>query len=371
MIRILFLINTLRGGGAEKVLVDLINNMPHDVYDITIHTIDNTGVYLDHLSKDVKYKTINRKKGFIRWFFNHILTFNLPAKRIYKKYINDNYDIEIAFLEGLPTKIIAASTNKTAKKIAWVHTDLMRYFESAVVYKNYEENRKSYQCFDKIACVSEDVKQKFIERFGDIGDKVQTVYNIVLDDEIRDKGMEDLGDFKHDYPIIVGCGRLCEQKGFDRLLRIHKRMLDENIKHYLWIVGDGDLRPQLEEYIKANNLLNTVTLLGFQLNPYKYIKNADLFICSSIAEGYSTVVTESAVLGTPIISTDVAGSKEPYEYPRCFKVVENNEESLFVAIKQVLVDKVQLSKAREYTKKAADYLKKEILLQKLIKFIGD
>lgn len=370
MIRILFLINTLRGGGAEKTLVDFANNLPDNQYDITVQTIDNSGVYINQLNSNIHYKTINNQKGFIRKIFNHILTFNLSAKWIYNKFIKNDYNIEIAFLEGLPTKIIGASTNTKAKKIAWVHTDLMSYFDSVSVYKNISENKICYQRFDKIACVSDSVREKFIERFGNMGSKVQTVYNIVLDDVIRTKAVESIKEFKHDFPIVVSCGRLCEQKGFDRLLHIHKKLLDENIQHYLWIVGDGDLRLQFETYIKENNLMNTVKLLGFQANPYKYIKNADLFVCSSVAEGFSTVVTESAILGIPIISTDVAGAREPRDYPRCYKVVENNEDSLYLAMKQILANNEELEKAKLYTQSIMHNFDKEVYLQNIIKFIG-
>lgn len=369
--KILFLINTLRGGGAERALIDLVNNLPNDQYDITVHTIDNSGVYIDQLNQNVHYKTVNNKRGLMRKIFNYLLTFKLSAKWIYTTYIKSDYDVEIAFLEGLPTKIIAASTNCKAKKIAWVHTDLMNYFESSAVYKNSEKNKNAYQNFDEIACVSEDCKRKFIERFGDFGDKLQTVYNIVLDDNIRNKGSEKIDDVKHDYPIVISCGRLCEQKGFDRLLRIHKKLLDDGIKHYLWIVGDGNLRSQFENYIKENSISETVTMWGFQSNPYKYIKNADLFVCSSIAEGYSTVVTESVVLGIPVLSTNVAGANEPKQNPRCYKIVDNNEESLYEGLKLMLSDASELEKAKCYTNEINMTFKKDIYLKKIKEFIGN
>lgn len=369
MIRILFLINTLRGGGAEKTLINLVNNLPGNQYDITVQTIDNSGVYISQLNSNIHYKTINNKKGFIRKVFNHILTFNLSAKWIYNTFIKSDYDVEIAFMEGLPTKIISASTNQKTTKIAWVHTDLMNYFDSSAVYKNVEENKKAYQKFDKIACVSEDCKRKFIERFGDFGDKLQTVYNVILDDDIRKKGNEKLDGIKHDYPIVISCGRLCEQKGFDRLLRVHKKLIDGGIKHYLWIVGDGNLRSDFENYIKENNISDTVFMWGFQPNPYKYMKNADLFVCSSVAEGYSTVVTESVVLGIPVLSTNVAGANEPKENPRSYRVVENNEESLYEGLKLILTNPKELEKAKQYTKNISKAFTKEKYLCEIIALI--
>ena len=371
MTKILFLINTLTGGGAEKVLTDLVNSLPNK-YDITVQTVDNSGLYINQLNKNIHYKTINNKKGLLRKIFNRFLTFNLHAKWVYSKYVKGDYDIEVAFLEGLPTKILSASTNTKAKKIAWVHIDLMDYFGSNAVYKNCEEHKKAYEQFDKIACVSDAVKEKFIERFGnDTSEKLETVYNIVLDENIKEKGEELLENVSHDYPILVSCGRLCEQKGFDRLLHIHKKLLDENIRHYLWIVGEGNMRSQFENYIKKNNLQDTVTLWGFQSNPYKYIKNADLFVCSSVAEGYSMVITESAVLGTPIIATDVAGVKEPKDHPRCYKITENDEDSLYIAVKEILSDEEELKKAKDYTVSISKYFNRDALLENIVNFLGE
>lgn len=372
MTKILFLINTLAGGGAEKVLLDTVNCLDSSKYEITVQVIYNMGIYQSKLNSNIKYKFVYNKKCRILQFLSEKrITKLYNPRKFYNKYIKSDYDVEIAFLEGLPTKIIGASTNTKAKKIAWVHTDLMSYFDSVSVYKNISENKICYQRFDKIACVSDSVREKFIERFGNMGSKVQTVYNIVLDDVIRTKAVESIKEFKHDFPIVVSCGRLCEQKGFDRLLRIHKKLLDENIQHYLWIVGDGDLRLQFETYIKENNLMNTVKLLGFQANPYKYIKNADLFVCSSVAEGFSTVVTESAILGIPIISTDVAGAREPKDYPRCYKVVENNEDSLYLAMKQILANNEELEKAKLYTQSIMHNFNKESYLKNIMKFMGD
>lgn len=371
MKKILFLINTLRCGGAEKVLIDLANNLSPEKFDITIQTIDNSGSFINRLSKNVRYKTINNKRGILKKVFGHLLTFNISAKSIYKKYIDDNYDVEIAFLEGLPTKIISASTNVNATKIAWVHMDLIKYFDSLSVYRDFEENRNCYCKFDKIACVSESVKEKFIERFGNPGNDIQTVYNVVVDKEIRRKGNESLFNVKHDYPVMISCGRLCKQKGFDRLLRIHRKLIDENVKHYLWLIGDGEERKEFESYISENGLTKTVTIWGYQDNPYKYIKNADLFVCSSVAEGFSTVVTESAILGTPVISTEVAGAREPIECPRCYKVVNNDEESLYTAIKQLLTDKEEYDKAKRYTAGVSQYFKMEEYLKKVTDFIGE
>lgn len=372
MKKILFLIPTLKCGGAEKVLLEIVNNLPQYDFDITVQTIYDIGVFKNYLCKNVEYKTIVKKPhSFFGWIHTQLIQHIFSTRLIYNLYIKNNYDIEVAFLEGIASKIISDSSNKQALKIAWVHIDLMASFGSVKNYKNFNQNRECYKKFDKIACVSESVKEKFIERFGDTSNKIETIYNIIDDYHIIKLGCEPIQEYKHDFPIIVSCGRLTSQKGFDRLLHIHKKLLNEGLKHYLWIVGDGQLREQFISNIHDNEIEETTTLWGFQSNPYKFISKADLFVCSSISEGYSLVVTESVVLGVPAISTDVAGLKEPFDCPRCYKIVDNNEEALYFCIKEILTNKNELNYAKEYTKKIASNFSKEKYLNTIINFLGE
>ena len=147
-------------------------------------------------------------------------------------------------------------------------------------------------------------------------------------------------------------GKLLKNKGFDRLLRIEKRLLDEQYPICLSILGDGIQKTELQKYVQYNKMNEKVKFLGYQLNPYKYAAKCDLFVCASYAEGFSTAATEALIVGTPVCTVEVSGMKEMLgENNEYGLVVENNEEALYQGIKKLL-DNPELLK--HYKKKAKE-----------------
>lgn len=348
MKKVLFLIGSLQGGGAEKVLIDTVNCLDPEKYEITIQTLFDDGVHKERLSDKVRYKTIVKNKfALIKKVIGKLLFFYLPSNAVYNFFIKDSYDYEIAFLEGLPTKLISRSTERNSKKIAWVHTDLKDNPDSYRAFGSPQKEQAAYECFDKVFCVSKAVEAAFVDKYAPKKPKVGTLYNILDDEAIIAASKENVILPTELKPCLISVGRLTQQKGYDRLLRIHKRLIDEGLMHSLLIIGEGELRAEFEKYIDENDLSNSVYLLGFQKNPYKYISKADAFVCSSYAEGFSMVVTESVLCGTPVISTDVSGIREPEEAPRCSMIVENNEESLYRALSEVIMNPARLEEYRK------------------------
>jgi len=136
---------------------------------------------------------------------------------------------------------------------------------------------------------------------------------------------------------IIAVGTLKESKGYERMLRIIKRLREEDYSICLYILGIGPQQQLLEKYIEDNNLHETVKLLGYKTNPYKYVAKCDLFICASFAEGFSTAATEALIVGTPVCTVEVSGMKEMLgNHNEYGLVAENNEEALYYAIKQLL-----------------------------------
>lgn len=303
-IKILFYIDTLIGGGAEKVLRNLVNSMDLSKFDITVQTTwQENGKEL--LADGINYKYCYKKRTPLSEILFRV---QANAGLVYTSHIKDDYDIEVAYLEAAPTKLIASSTNKKAKKLAWVHCDLAK--NTADIAGFIAKTKPWYGKFDKIVCVSENVKTSFIKMFGN-SPEVITVYNSIDDEEIRTKASETLAKtFSDDKPTVVSVGRLMPQKNMLRLLRATKKLLDKGNDFNLWILGEGTERPLLEKYIEENNLANNVTLFGFCDNPYPYIKAADFCICSSDYEGFSTFVTESLILGKTVVTTDCTGMRE-------------------------------------------------------------
>lgn len=360
--KVLFLIHTLQVGGAEKVLVNLVNNMDASKYDITVMTVINTGAFRISLNGNIHYKTIfnipflskikkenSNKSGNLlsgtskiknlvakvySFFWKHA-----NCKQIYKKHIKEHYDIEIAFLEGISAKIIASSTNDKSKKIAWIHVDLIKENKTDKFFKNLDVERKNYEKFDQIVAVSEIVKEQFITKLDfHQKEKVIVKYNVIDEKAIIQKSNESLDIVKQKFTLCT-IGRLAPQKGYDRLLKVIKRLNDDDLIFDLWIIGVGSEEKILKDYINENQLLN-VQILGYKENPYKYIKASDLFVCSSRAEGFSTVVSEAIILGKPIVTTDCAGMKEMLGNNNEYGIVtENSESGLYEGLKKILKNK--------------------------------
>ncbi|WP_133440985.1 glycosyltransferase [Chryseobacterium salivictor] len=355
-IKILFLINTLTGGGAEKVLVDLVNNLNPEKYDVTVQTVFDKGVNKKYLKPEIRYKTINRfQSELLTLIWGYLVSFVLPARLIYRIFIKENYDYEVAFLEGVPTKLIAASTNINSKKYAWVHTDMSMNYGLEKVFKTLEDHKRSYKQFENIFCVSESVKEGFIKLFGWF-ENLSVIYNPVDNINILSKANETLIEVAiPDCIKFVAIGRLTEQKGFERLLTACNKLVVEKYNFSLWVLGEGEQREVLEKYILNNNLQNHVFLLGFHENPYKFIKAANYFVSSSYTEGFSTVVTESVIIGTPVITTDCAGMKEILGESEFGLIVPNSTEGLYEGLKKLLTNKEIYLKYNEAVKKRKDY----------------
>ena len=333
--KLLFFINTLQGGGAEKVLVDLVNHMDSAKYDITVQTVLDSGLYRDSLAEHIRYRSIFPYNKIFSYLWSRFLSGRISPKWFYRRFIQDDYDVEIAFLEGFPTKILAASENPY--KYAWVHTDLYHYYGHRNLFRTIEENRQCYLTYRKIFCVSQLAKHGFHQQFGEM-DHVMVQYNPIDESTILSKSKEPITAFSYDdaHRNLIAVGRLVPQKGFDRLLRVHRRLIAEGCPHKLWIVGDGAERKTLENYILEYRLQNSATLLGFQSNPYSYIKEADALVCSSYVEGYGAVVAEAMICGTAVISVECSGVSELFGDSEYGLLVKNDEEALYQGLKTLL-----------------------------------
>lgn len=375
--KVLFLIHTLQIGGAEKVLVNLVNNIDKSKYDVTVMTVINTGAFRNELDNDIKYKTIfnikflngNRSKSKksnnktsgnlfdktskIKNFLSILYKLFwkiIDCQKIYEKYVKDDYDIEVAFLEGVAAKIISKSTNKKSKKYVWLHVDLIKERKTEGFFKNVEEEKNTYNSFDKVVGVSKFVIQQAIEKYNLDTNKTIVKYNPIDKNEIQKKAKEDI-DIKKQRFTMVTIGRLSTQKGYDRLLRVVKKLNKDGLEFDLWIIGVGAEEEKLKKYAEENKLLN-VKFLGYQDNPYKYINCADMFVCSSRAEGFSTVVSEAVILEKVIVTTECSGMREILGENSEFGVIcKNNEEDLYYAIKEIMVSEEVRNKYQEKIKK--------------------
>ncbi len=336
---ILFLIPTLDGGGAEKVLVNLANNLDKKKYSVTVQTLFKGGVNAAKINDGVEYKA-----GNIKAFRGNVALFKLfSPKFLYKRIVKKRYDIVVAYLEGVVCRIIAGCPYDS-KKIAWIHSTITTKESASYSFRSEKEMNKLYNCFNKIVCVSNSVKTAF-KSVVDLNNETLVLYNVNETDNIQQLAKEELGEEELSNCFnIVSVGRLIPLKGFNRLINVHKKLLDNGIQNHLYILGTGWAKNQLISQVESLQVQGTVHFLGFKENPYKYVSNCDLFVCSSISEGLSTAVTEALVLGVPVISTNCSGA---YELLGCKDeygiVVEQSEEELYEACFKILNENKLLS----------------------------
>lgn len=351
MIKILFFIPTLGHGGAERVLVNLVNHMDLSKFDITIQTMFDVGIYQKDIKDGIRYK------GGLRWYFRgNTKVFKLfTPEQLYKMYIHEDYDIIVSYLEGPSARIISGCTNPNTKLVSWIHVEQEKMDYVLSVFRNEQEARRCYHSFDKIVCVSETVKRDFAGLFSCKAEPV-VLYNTVEVDVIKEKMKEKVDDivFSSDEINICSVAKLMKVKGYDRLVRIQRRLREDGFPTHVYIVGKGEEKETLEEMIWKYSLQDSWTFVGFKTNPYKYVAASDLYVCSSYREGFSTAVTESIIVGTPVVSTNCSGAKELLgENDEYGIVTENDEESLYQGIKKMLEETGLLEFYKNQTVKRA------------------
>lgn len=349
-IRILFLINSLENGGAENVLVNLVNNLNTSIFEITVQTVFDTGINKTKLHDYVRYKSFLKKpfKG------NSALFALLPSKVLFRAMVNEKYDIVVSYLQGVTAHILAGCNDMNIKRVAWIHTAFSNDKELQAGFKSKKEALLTYNSCDKIVFVANSVQSRFEEIAGQQFTHGTVLYNTIESGMILQKSkdpMDDIQFFENEINI-VSVGKIIEYKGYDRLVRIHNRLKSEGISLHIYIIGEGPQRPEIEKLIRDNELESSFTLLGFKENPYKYVAKADLFVCSSYREGFSTAVTESLIVGTPVVSTNCSGAYELLGENNEYGIVtENTEDSLFQGIKKLLINPLLL---KEYKTKAVE-----------------
>lgn len=316
--KVLFFIESLAGGGAEKVLSTLVQHIDESRFDVTVCVISGGGRYDEVVASNVNlvkiFDNAERYTGIKKlWYilrYNLIYKF-LPAWLVYALFVSKGYDVEVAFVEGFATKVIAASLNKKAKKIAWVHVDLIQrpWPIELGVFKNMDEERAAYNKYDKVVCVSRSVEDIMRDAYG--LENTLTIYNPLDSDLILSLGKEQ-SDFDVDQSKynIVSVGRYTKQKGYDLLLPVIAKVRESHPNVHLWLIGEGSERTALEQQAAALGIAENVTFTGFLKNPYALMSKMDLFVCSSRAEGFSLVIAESLILGVPVISMNCSGPNE-------------------------------------------------------------
>ncbi|MEG0658790.1 glycosyltransferase [Anaerorhabdus sp.] len=374
--KILFVNDEMEMGGVARVLNTLMANLDTDKFDISCLVLHKTGMLLSEIPSHVNviegtpfFNTIDRplidilNRMDIKALFSKLrllfyMKTGLIKKRILierKKIINETYDVELAAKEGFCTVFTAYGDSK--KKINWVLTDYKQ--------NNYSKNHMSLviealQKIDMNIADSEDVLQSFKEVFGitrgitihnlmDI-EKVKQGIQIGYEDAIVQPGLN-----------VIAVARFHPQKSLERLLYAYKNAVDKGIEHNLYLIGGGETEPLLRQIVKDNNL-NRVFFLGYKQNPYAYIAKCDLFVLSSLYEGFATIINESLIAGTPVLTTRVGGVSDQIVEDYQGWIVENTLEALKAGYLTALSKPDKLNDMKQ-TLKSYEYPNDKILKQ--------
>lgn len=346
--KILIRIGSLRHGGAEKVLVTLLKNLPKDKYEIDLLLNLYSGKYLQEVPSwvNVLYLnkgemiTTNRLQDIPVKVFRKIyqgLLKKFPKLLYNGKLKGKKYDVEFAAIHGMRDEILH-SPIRSSKKLVWIHNDLTK-----TEFHNYtEEEFRKFFGFDKIMVISEKIHDDFekVAKSDAERKKVIRIYNPIDVEDTLQKSLEPTRKYEFDKntKTFISVGTVFPQKGFDRLLKAHKRLLDDGLLHKILIVGDGYDFENIKKLKSELGVDETATMIGFADNPYPYIKSSDFYILSSRYEGFPTILFEALILKKKIIATEVSGAKEMLDGGNLGFVIENSEDSIYENMKKALTE---------------------------------
>lgn len=287
-------------GGADRVTLQLMQNLSREEYQIELVLMRAEGRLLDDVPKDVRIHDCQTRS---LWFMI------APLRRIIK---NGSYDLIYATCGGASIPLMLAlltmrtrPTTVVSERNILVHPHKSQWKRSLMNLLK----RWLYQHADWVTVVSKALGQEVNERLYVAPEKIQVVNNPVVDEALIRQSEEEVTHpfFAHESnQVILAVGRLVHQKDFSSLIKgfglYVKRKQDDSIR--LLILGEGPLRPQLMLQIEDLGLEKQVDLPGYDKNPFRYMSNCTLFILSSLHEGMPGVLVQAMACGAACISTD-------------------------------------------------------------------
>lgn len=355
--RIVFFIESFSGGGAERVLYTILCHLNHERFDITVLVLNDVGVYREpfHALGLKIARVINSQFGLINSIKYKLLYRLLPTSVAYQWIMAGlKADTYVAFVEGYCTKLLS-HLPKRKRKLAWVHIDLdsFPWTIEKDIFKNKKEEIAAYSKYDEVIGVSNEVTEIMLTKYQ--CSNAITIYNPIDESRIT-KMAKQTSPVEVDNTMfnIVSVGRLTHQKGYGYLIDMMPELLSANPKIRLYIVGEGEERWVLEQKINKLDLHGRVMLTGFLDNPYSLMGKMDLFVCSSVAEGFSLVIAEAMICGLPVVSMECAGPRELLGDGR-YGILCKTHNHLATEIVRLSQDSSSLATLRDKANKRAAY----------------
>lgn len=314
---VLFLIDSLTCGGAEKSLISLLPLLDYSQIDVDLLMFKRGGVFEKYVPQQVR--VISHRlygSGFVDRLSQrlHQMCFSWNLRFGKKRHgaethwramhqavmpLEGQYDVAIAYQQGMPTFFLATKVN-AAKKVAWINADVL-----AAGY-DMDYCKQFYDKMDAVVAVSQKLFDLLSARASWMQDKLHCVYDIINPEVVRTLAQEQVTDMNPvgDALSIVTVGRLTKPK--NHLLALDAaHILKENGLDFVWyFVGEGEMRTAIEQRIADLGLAENVILLGLKENPYPYMAKADVYVQTSAFEGFGMTIAEAKMLQRPVVSTN-------------------------------------------------------------------
>lgn len=396
---VIFRSGSLRMGGLERVLVEVIQNIDREKYNVNLLITDDSGnenIFLKDIPKDVpiyflkpenllreteKYRK-GRKNSLYKRLMYNIYKFkeDLVIEKNTKKALNEirkkhgEIDIFIDYDWGA-TKYIDKLNLK--KKVVWIHNSIPNLLGHKL--KKIERFGKRLSKYDVVVAICDDMKREIEEIYPYLNGRVKRVYNPFNFERIRTLGEDKEGLTEEQKKLItedyiIAVSRLdTVQKDYATLIKGYKHAVLDGVKEKLYIVGDGQDRKEIEKLILDNGLEKNIILIGNTKNPYVWMKNSKLFVHSSKYEGLPTVLIEAMICGRVVISSDCpTGPKEILEDGDAGVLFPVGDyEALSLGLKKLLISKFEKEKYEKIIKARILEFKSDVVIKKYQEIIEE
>ena len=373
MKKILFVIDSLNIGGAEKSLISLLNNIDYNRYDVDLQLFGYGGGFEKFLPKQVHLLPPLQLSRFLdkgiwdqikcldgkiaaRLFYSLKIrlkqTNHTDKARIYwqcfNKFIEENpckYDVAIAYAHNIPTFYVAEKI-KAKKKMAWINAEI--HFSS----RNRNFQRPFYSQYNKIVLVSEKVRQVIKEQYPEYEGRMIIIKDIVDADFIVKLSSQCIEEsIDESRPCLLTVARLERfHKGYDIAMEACNILKERGVKFVWYVIGDGEYRGSMVDYITNHSLNDTFVLLGKKSNPYPYFKKARIYVQTSRREGFGLSIAEARLLNCPVITTEFGAVWNQMEQGKNGLVVAQNPVAVADAVERLLHDKQLYDSISDYLK---------------------
>lgn len=370
--KLLIVNNNLATGGVQRSLINLLNEIKND-YDITLFLFNNNGEYKKSIPQEIEVveakpllsllgvsQIQSKNLGMFFYYVRAILS-------LYSRIVNNHFPIKllvstqpklsgfdaaISFLHDSKGKRLYGGCNEfvqrrveTETKITFLHCDFINYGG------NNAHNRKMLRKFNKVVAVSEGIKNSLINALPELKDKTFYVSNCHNYTEYQRCSGLDTFEYRDKFFNILTVARLSPEKGILRSIDIFKRVINEGYSVKWHIVGDGIQKKEIEDKILSSNMNKVILLYGNQVNPYRFMKYADVLYQPSFHEAAPMVFQEAKSLGLPIITTETISAKELIVEGNEGFICDNSENGIYSILKVILDAPKHLQACREYLSK--------------------